>query len=254
MACKSRHGPDLRGLDDLLAAHVRKNAGQALCQHGLARAGRAHDQNVVAARCRNLKGTLDVFLPLHVGKIQQRIRRRREGRSGRRGKRLFAAQMPDKLRDRAHPIDLQPFGKGSLAGVLRRDKEAAQPLALGGQGHGQRALHGAQLPGEAELPDESGVILRLMDVPGGSKDAHQDRQVIDRAGLFLVRRGEVYDETGHREAKAAVFHRGVDPLPGFLDRRVRQAHNVEMGQAVGDIDLHRHPIAADAADPEALDR
>ncbi len=51
--------------------HVRQDGGQAPGQHGLARAGRADQQQVVAAGGGDLQRPLHVLLPHHVGEVGQ---------------------------------------------------------------------------------------------------------------------------------------------------------------------------------------
>ena len=58
------------GLDRLAEGHTGQNARDTLCEHGLACAGRAYQQYVMAACGSYLKGTLCLFLSLYVGKIK----------------------------------------------------------------------------------------------------------------------------------------------------------------------------------------
>ena len=69
-----------------------------------------------------------------------------------------------------------------------------------------------------------------------------------------VRPDSVYTGFLSGEAQCAIIERfirrfrGTDTLTGFLYRRVRQTHDVECRQSVGDITLRNHAAASDAAD------
>ena len=252
-ARKPCHRPDLGGLDHLLPAHVRQDAGQTLGHHGLARPRRADEQDVVPARGGDLQRTLDVLLTLHIREIRQRQLLGVHVRHRRGFDRLLASQMPDELRDALHRNNLHVLGKGGLRRVLRRDEEASDPLAPGGDGHRQRAGDGPQLPRQGKLAQEGAVRRRGLDLTACREDPDQHGQIIERADLFLVRGGEIHGHAADREAEAVVFHRRPHALTRFLDRRIRQTDDVKGGQAVGDIDLHRHRVAADAADAEGCD-
>ena len=68
---QSRHGPDAGDLQGFRPGHVRQNGGQALCQHGLAGAGGADQQQVVPACRGDLQRPLHVFLAHHVLQVRQ---------------------------------------------------------------------------------------------------------------------------------------------------------------------------------------
>ena len=245
-------GVYLRRLYHLLAAHVRQDAGQALCHHGLACAGRSDDEDVMSARSRDLERALDVLLSLDVGKIRHRCPRRVELGALRALYKLLPGQMRRQLGDSLHRVHRKPVGKRRLARVLRRDEEMLHPRALRRQRHRQRARDRAHLPRQRQLTDERALLPRRFDVAGGGEYAHEHRQVVHRSGLFLVRRGEVDCHAADREGKAAVFYRGAHTLARLLHRRIGQTHDVERRQPAGDINLHRHLVPADAGHAHAL--
>ena len=250
---QARHGVDLRGLDDLLPAHVRQDARQTLGHHGLARARRAYDQDVMAAGRGDLQRALYVLLALHVREVRARELHLAQIRGRGGAEALLPAQMMHQLHHVLHRVDGQALGKGGLAGVFRRDIELFDPRLLRRQRHGQRPGHGPQLAGQRELAQEGRVPARLPDLLRGGQIGHQDGQIVERAGFLPVRRRQVHGDAAGVKAEAVVADRGAHPFPGFLDRRVRQAHDVKGGHAVGDVELHRDGKAADAAHAEAVD-
>ena len=246
------YGMDLRGGNDLLPAHIRQNAGQTLGHHGLARAGRPHNQDVVPAGGGDLQRPLHVLLPLHIGKVRQRGGKALHCGWLSRGHCLLPPQMAQQLPHILHRVNRKPLGKGGLGGVFRRDIQLLHAGALGGQGHGQGAGHRAQRAQQGQLAEKGAVLPGLLDFPGCGQNAHEHGQVIDGARLFLISRGQVHGHAAHREAEAVVLDGGPHPLPGFLHGGIGQAHDLKAGHAVGDIHLHSHAVAAHAADAEAL--
>ena len=61
---------DLRRFQRLVQSQRRQNRGKPFRQHGFARAGRADEQRVVPSGGGDFQRTFDVFLSLHLGKIQ----------------------------------------------------------------------------------------------------------------------------------------------------------------------------------------
>ena len=196
------------------------------------------------ARCRYLQRALDVFLSLHVGKVRQMLRNRLYLRRGGRLYLKLAAQKAQKLVDIFHGVDAYPLGKGRLACVIRRDEEFFHAAASRRYCHGQRAVDRTQLTAQRELTDKGAILPRLVDISVGGQYPDKHRQIVERARLFLVRRGKIYRHAADRKAAAVIFYRGSDALARLLDRGIRQTHHVKGGQTVGDIHLQQHLIAA----------
>ena len=243
-----RHGVHLRGLQGLLPGHVRQDGRQPPGQHGLAGAGGADEQHIVAPGGGYLQGPLYVFLAHDVGKVRQGLGHRRGGPGGLGPDGRVTGKVGYQLGDVFHRIDGDPLGQGGLRGVLGRDKQLADAHPGGAQGHGQHPRHRTQRAGKAQLSQKRRVGGQGLQLLRCRQDAQQNGQVIHRPLLALARRGQVHGDAADGEFGPAGLDGGPDPLPGFPHRRVRQAHHVEGGQSPGQKALHRHLIAADAVE------
>src|SRR5699024_1162473 len=130
------------------------------------------------------------------------------------------------------------------------DEEALYPRALGGEGHGQGAAHGPELPRQRELPEEGAVGGRLLYLTRGGEDAEQHGQVVHRAVFPRVRGGEVHGEARDGELEPRVLDGRAHAVPGLPDGGVRQTDYLELRQALGGRALDGHLVAADALYPE----
>ncbi len=137
------------------------------------------------ARGGDLKGALDVLLPLDVGKIRQRTHILPGSRRLRGLYLLLAAQMAQQLAHVLHRVYGYILGKGGFVRVLGRDKHLTHTLACRGKRHRQRTLNRAQLTEQGQLADKGRVAPGRVNVPRGGKDADEYRQVIDRPGFLL---------------------------------------------------------------------
>ena len=247
---EAQDGVDLRGLQGLPPGQIREDGGQAAGQHGLARPGRAHHAEVVAAGGGDLQGALHVFLPLHVGKVGagKVVRPRRPGR--RRLQMGLPPQMGRQLPHALHRVDLQPAGQSGLGGGGGGDVQPLDARPPGGQGHGQHPHHRPQGAGQRQLPHVGAVRPVQPELPPGGQNTRQNGQIVHRAPLALVGGSQVDRDAGHREGEAAVFNGGAHPVPGLLHRRVRQAHDLKGGQTGRQVALCPHLIAGDPAQPQ----
>jgi len=66
-------GVNLGGLQCLLKSERSQDGGQALGQHGLARAGRADHENVMAAGCGYFESALGRLLAAHIGEVDGEV-------------------------------------------------------------------------------------------------------------------------------------------------------------------------------------
>ena len=233
-----RKGRVLGGLQRLFKCHLRQNGGQALGQHALAGARRADEQHVVAAAGSDLQCALGLGLPLYIGKIQRLWRGGVPILGHGRRELQHAPQIGKQLGDIPNAIHLQPLNNRALPGVFRRDKQPLKPSLPGLVGHGQHAPNGPQLPREGKLPQEDGVLRVARKLPGGFEQRDQQGQVVDGALFLLVGRGQVHGDAADGKVKAAVLQGRAHPVPGFLHRRVRQAHQLEGGQPLREVRFH----------------
>ena len=143
-----------------------------------------------------------------------------------------------------HREDFHPLDQRRLVSVRRRDEHAAESRILGERRHGQDAVRVQNVAVERELPDEHGIIRRAFELPGAVEQRHRQRQVVGGAGFADIRRREVGGDALHGEFAAGVSDGGANPRPRLLNRRIRQADDVESGQSGGyvHLDLHDEPI------------
>lgn len=111
---------------------------------------------------------------------------------------------------------------------------------------------GAQLALKAQLAEEGGRLTRQTDKLLRRKNAEQDRQVIERAGLFRPGRGKVQRDAADRKAEAAVFDGSAHTLARLAHGGIRQADELKARQAAGDAALDHDGIAADAGQAHGI--
>ena len=234
-----------RGGQGFVFAHGRQQPGQALGQHRLARARRAHQQQAVAAGRGDLQRTFGGGLASHVLQVRAwRHQRQRPGQGhGQRHGGVAGLQGGHHFEQRARPAHLQPRHACGLAGAaLGQHQGAAAALAVRRQGQRQRAAHGPQFAGQRQFARElAGSQPRGVDGVHGRQDAQRDGQVEAPRLLGQIGRSQVDgDALVHRESETALLQRGANALARFLDFDVGQAHQHEAGQAVGQLHLDVH--------------
>ena len=153
--------------------------------------------------------------------------------------------MRRQLPHRLHAVDRQSVGQRGLRRVFRRDVQLLHAKLPRRQRHRQHAAHRPQLAFQTQLAEEGALRLRQTDQLAGRENAEQDRQIVERTGLFRARGREVQRDPADREAEPAVFHRRAHALPRLLDGGVRQADDLKSRQPVRDITFHRDLIAPD---------
>ena len=144
------------------------------------------------------------------------------------------------MRDRQ---DVQSLDAGGFRRVGSGQHDRAKPVLLRRNGHRQRASHAHHTAGEGQLPHRRHAFHRLAGKPPhGGKNGQRNRQIIRRAFLAHVRRGEVERQPRDGKLHAAGGHRRAHALPAFLDRSIRQADDFKHRHAVHAVGLHRHRI------------
>ena len=246
----ARNGIDLGGLHSFLPGQGRQDAGQALGQHGFAGAGRADEQHVVPAGCRQHHGPAGQRLAHHIRKIRGGIPAgsgvKGDGRG--RGEGHKAPQRIHDLPGRAGGIDLHRVAArlGGFSGVFGGYIQAADAVCCRRQRHGQHARNRAQAAVQCQLPQKSRVGGRLLHLAGGCQHRQQQGQVIHRAALADVRRGKVDRDVAVGPFVAQILYGRADTVAAFPHGGIRQAHQRKGGQAAGDIGFHGHGKAVQA--------
>ena len=108
----------------------------------------------------------------------------------------------------------------------------------------------AELAREGELSEEHIVRPRHGDLLGSGEQAEQNGKIIDRSGFFRIGGCEIHRDTADGKIPAAVFDRRADPVARLLNGGVRQADDIESGQAVRYIRFKLHLVASDPAQAE----
>lgn len=226
------------GLLRLLLAQGGQNAGQTARQHALAGAGRAYEQQVVAAGGGDLQRPLGLGLADHILQIRhigQGIRG-----LGIRQRQLILTSQPggdgQQLMGGAH---LGILDEGGLRAVLPRHQQGAPRVAAGEHGR-QHSEHGPDLAGQGQFPQKfmiEQVFCRYL--LGSGENADGDGQIEAATLLGQIGGGQIDRDVFGRELEVAVEQGAAHPIPRLLHRGFRQAHHVESGQAVGEVNFHR---------------
>ena len=135
---------DRRALQRFVERQRRQDRSQPPRQHRLAGAGRARQQQVVAAGRRDFERAAREQLPAHVGKIAFACVRRCRGGAAdrRRALRLVRpVQRIDRFRQRARDADVETLDDARLGGVLWRQQQPLQSETTGGDGDRQDAAN-----------------------------------------------------------------------------------------------------------------
>ena len=205
-----------------------------------------------ACRC-DLQCTADVFLPLYIREIRKsRLTQLRHRRSSRRNL-FFASQVFQQLLQIVNRNHGNILCESRFRCVFFRHEECSDSCPLCSHCHRQCTRDRAQLACQGELSEKSAVLRDLFQILRGREDADQQRQVINRTGLFLVGRCKIHRHAADRKLKAVVFDRGPYTLSGFFDSGVRESDDIEGRQSGRDIHFHADFITADSADAETPD-
>ena len=249
---KAHDGMDLGDLQRLLPGHIRQDRRQALAQHTFTGTGRPHQKHIVRAGGGDLQGPLDVFLALDIGKVRKVLRCLLRCPLGLRLDEGLALQMGHKLCHIFHRNDGDALGKCRLPRVFLRDIEGLKAVFLRRNGHGQHAVDAPELPLKAQLPEKGRLFPGRPAHLRCDQNIQQDRQIVEGPALFRIGGRQIQGNAADGKFEAAVLYGGADPLPGLLDRSVRQAHDVKARQSAGNKALHRHGIPADAVQAQRI--
>ncbi len=226
-------------LQRLLLVQRRQDAGQAAGQQGLAGAGRAEQQQVVAARRRDYQGPFGLGLALYLGQVRYRCRLGEAGTGLHRRQFPLAAQVFAQLEQVIGGDDAHPGHQGGFGGVGPGHQQGAL-LVSAGQGGGQDSLHRAQLPGQGQLAEGFAVLQAVCgDLVAGHQQAEGDGQVEAAAFLGQIGWGEVDgDALEAGKVEAGVLQRAADPILALTYCGLRHADQSETGHAIGQVDFN----------------
>ncbi len=133
-------------------------------------------------------------------------------------------------------MDRTSADERGLVDVAQRHDQAE---GRGGVGQRDHARHVTQRTIEPELPAEGEALrARRTQLTGGDEEPHGDREIESGAAFSQPRRRKVDDRPTERPREAAGQQRGTDTISSLSHRGVREPHNGEAGEAVGDMDLN----------------
>ena len=205
----SGHAVDLRGLERFLERERRQDGRNALGQHGLAGAGRADHQNVVAAGAGDFEGALGGLLSAHVfevdgemlGFVQQASLIDRNGRDA-----VPGVHEMNHVEQRLDRIDVTPltmaaslaFGSGTTMREIFRPRAS---MAMG------RAPRTPRIPPSSESSPDEEAIGDFLFVKAAicAENAERHGQIESGAFFFDVRGSQVNDDVGRRNIVSAIL-------------------------------------------------
>ena len=244
-------GVDGRDLEGLLGGEGREDGGDAAGDHGLAAAGRADEEDVVAAGDGDLHGAAGEGLALDVGEVLPAGGALREegvavdAVGG--GQRLPGEQVEGLAEGLGGP-DVDALDEGGLVGVGGGDDDGAEAAVAQGQHDGQDAADAPHLAAERQLAHHGhGFQERQFVGAVGGEQGQGDGQVVDGALLAEVGGGEVDGHRGRLQAEAGVAQGRVHAVDALLHRRVRQADDARARLLGGEgVDFDLDGLGADA--------
>ena len=265
---EAAHGVDVCGLERLVVGHLGQDAREAFREHALAGAGRADQQDVVAAGRGDLQGAARLPLPDDFGEVRGVgagvfLHQDVEGHRLHGLDELLAPQVREKFLHRVDRINVHRVADGGrFLRVPGRDEGLLHPLLPGADEHGEHATDPAHIAPEGQFAKEHRgrqlVELALEgllsgdDLVVGEHHGREDGQVVDGSLLAEVRRGQVHGDAADGELEPAVSHRGAHPFLRLRHRRIWQADEVEPGQAARQVHFDRHELRGQTAHPGAF--
>ncbi len=147
--------------------------------------------------------------------------------------------MAHQLAEVAHGIDGHAGHEGRFRGIIGGHKDMLQPFGAGQGGQRQDALGVAGGAVQRQLADEDGLFQFVgPNLAGGSQHADGNGQVVSRAFLAQIGRGQIDGQAVvGGEAQAAVLDGGIDAVAALANGRIGQADQREVRRAADNIDF-----------------
>ncbi len=240
---------DARDVQRLGERERRQQRGEPPRKHGLACAGRADEQQVVATGGGDLEGAFHGLLSADFREVERALRRdvgsvrRRRLHLGGLGAAQHGhglAQVPG--RDDRDAVDERRFGR-----VGARDHHVR---ASGGpccRRDRQRAPDRPHAAVERELARDGDAAQVVVEGMAGRREhGERDRQIVRGAFLSEVRRREVHGDAAGRNLEAGIAECRPDTVLALADARVRQADGLRVGNAGREVDLDLDGMRVDA--------
>ena len=246
---------NLGGLERFFEGERRQDRGHALGEHGLAGAGRADHEDVVASGAGDFDGALGGLLSADVFEVDEELLRFAQqgiavGFDGNDA--VAGVDEVDHVEQRAHGVDVDAGDHGGFFGVGFGNDHAGDLSSAGFDGDGQGSANAANTAVEGEFSDEEAVgHFFFGEAAVGSDDAEGHGQVESGAFFLDVGGGEVDGDVGGGNVVAAVLQRGADAVAALADGGVGQADGVEVvliALDAGAVDFDLNDVGVDAVD------
>ncbi len=213
-------------LEGFVQSQIGQDAWHSPGQHGLARAGRSDQQEVVSAGSGDFESALRRLLPTDLGQVAVGKVPLPEGEQGLavdddRGERGNPQQMGCHRAKVGSAQGGDPFRQGCLGAVFLRYENLVEACLPGAEGRGEGTLDRPKAAVESQLGGDHGA---LQAVGGQTPQAHEhgqrDREVEGRPRLAKVGRREVDGDSLGTDVESRVLEGGPDAITRLPDRAV----------------------------------
>ena len=237
-------GVDARNLDRLPVVEERQQAGEPAGEHRLARARRAHHQEVVAAGCRDLERLSGKGLAAHFAQVGQRDRVGCRCGGGLHRPGTEVAERGDHFAQGAGAKNLAAPHDAGLVEARHGDDDGR---ALECPDERERPRNRSDRAVEAELADECVIVEPCRrQLVGGRQDADGDCEIETRTGFGQTGRREVDGETTLRPLLVARQQRRPHSVARFAARGTGKPDDGVRGQPAGRVNFDGDAVAFDA--------
>ena len=200
----------------------------------------------------NFHRPLYILLPDHILKIQKRYICLFRNPNRFFFQNCLAVQCGSQFCHRMHRDDGRTSCQRCLSSIFRRDKQCLKSLPFCRNRHRQHTVYAADLSIQSYLSNKRRGRSGTANRPGCTHNAQQDGQVIMGAALFQTGRCQIHCNASGWKPHSAYLCGSTDTLPGLFYRCIRKSHNIETGQAVGDITFHRNLTALNSVNSQSM--
>lgn len=221
---------NLRGLDGFGLGHVGHDGGHAFGEHGLAGAGRADHEDVVATGGGDFEGAFDVVLALdlvEVGSVFAVVALDEDGAGFGSAGVLASDEFPG-FAEGLEAVNFQVANDGGFAGIFFGEQEATTSGGLGSEGDGEGSSDRAEGAIEGEFADDHEVVgLREGFLFLAGDHGEGDGEIEGGALFFEVGGGEIDGVDAVGVFVSGGENSGGNAVAGFADGGVREADDID---------------------------
>lgn len=225
------HGIDLGHLQGFVEAQGGQNRWDAARKHGLAAARRADEKHVVRTGAGDFDGPLGTLLALDLGEVAPEVLTLGPQPLHVANQRVKAFLSKHEAHDLGQALaakNRQALHHGGFPAVGLGHDHAPRPGLAGSQGQRQDARNGLEFPGKRKLPGhvQTGELALIDDFGPGQK-AQGQGEIIARALLADIGRGDVHGDAAGRQLEARILECRKNALLGLAHRPLGQADHDE---------------------------